>query len=100
MRYVHSNGCFNVDIFTVLSNSHFRGSFRYQSRAPCCTGEVFRSLSVARKNMIFEKMPPSSLLLLESQTQQRAYKAVALHPRVYPCLPRQTLIGKTQASLR
>ena len=78
----------------------FRGSFRYQSRAPCCTGEVFRSFSVTRKNMIFEKMPSSSLLLLDSQTQQSAYKAIAFHLRVYPYLSHQTLTGKTQASLR
>ena len=108
-RYVHSNGCFNVGIFTDLSNSQqglssplprFRGSFRYQSRAPCCTGEVFRSFSVTRKNIIFEKMPSSSLLLFQSPTHQSSYKAIALHPRVYPYLSHQTLIGKTQASLR
>ena len=98
-----------LSVFTDLSNSQqglssplprFRGSFRYQSRAPCCTGEVFRSFSVTRKNIIFEKMPSSSLLLFQSRTHQSSYKAIALHPRVYPYLSHQTLIGKTQASLR
>ena len=83
-----------------LGGGGFRGSFRYQSRALCCTGEVFRSFSVTRKNMIFEKMPSSSLLLLQSRTHQSSYKVITLHPHVYPYLSHQTLIGKTQASLR